>query len=118
MFYPTQVVKTLNYFGTWTGPVVSQSEYVNGDQFTMSLINNGGKVIGTFSDSMGYFYNTEMTDISLEGNALKFSVTAVSSQGNYPVYFSGTFSEDYKEYALSFNVGSVQIDGTAMMKKS
>ena len=115
---PAQAVKLPNYTGTWTGLVVSQSEYVNGDQFTMSLNHNGDKITGTFSDSMGYMSNTEMTDMDLKGNVLKFSVIAMSSQGNYPVYFSGTFSGDNREYALSFEVGSAQIDGTATMKKS
>lgn len=104
-----------NYTGTWTGPV-----YVQGQAATLilALIQEGDKITGTISDGQGQMPSTEITNAVLKDKVLSFSVPITSPQGTVLVNFTGTFSEDNKEYALYFEVSGMQFSGNATLKKS
>jgi hypothetical protein len=84
----------------------------------LTLVHEGDKVTGVISDTQGFLSSTQLTDVILKEKTLTFSFIASTPMGNVNVNSTGTFSEDDKEFTLTFTVPELNMRGSGKLVKS
>jgi hypothetical protein len=112
-----EIKATPNYSGKWTGQSFIEGQGIT-DNMDLTLVHEGDKVTGVISDTQGFLSSTQLTDVVLKEKTLTFSFIASTLMGNVNVNSTGTFSEDDKEFALTFTVPELNMGGSGKLVKS
>ena len=85
----------INLTGTWEGPTYAEGAGID-LVFTVVLEHKDGAITGTLTDDMGYI-NCDITEAKLENNIFTFEAIANTPDGDMPLKFNMTVTENKLE---------------------
>lgn len=110
---PVLLQAEMNLTGTWEG-----STYVEGpgiDLFlTLVLEHKDNTITGKINDDMGYI-DSEISEVTLEGNKLTFKAVAMTPDGDIPMTFKMEVGEN--EMTGEWNAGDMAYGTWTAVKK-